>query len=80
MRTQRTSRFSAVNKGGRTYTIYEYTYIVDLADRGTPGEEKEGMKFYKTSKGDPVNVLAKGKYEIVSVPNIPLTSDDPNAP
>ena len=42
MRTQRTSRFSAVNKGGRTYTIYEYTYIVDLADRGTPGEEKRG--------------------------------------
>ena len=38
------------------------------------------MKFYKTSKGDPVNVLAKGRYEIVSVPNIPLTSDDPNAP
>lgn len=78
-RVDHTGTFSAVDKDGQEYTIYELTEIIGVPSRGDPGREAQGMKSLKTSSGEHVNRLEKGKYEIVSFVNIPITSDDPNA-
>ena len=81
-RIEHTGTFSAVANDGKEYTVYELTEILGVSG-GMRGRdtEVEGFKSLKTSNGEHVNRLEKGKYEIVSAfGNIPLTSDAPKAP
>lgn len=80
-RYRRTATFTARSNDGAEYAIVEETLVDEYyAD----GQHKEvyGTKRYRTSQGEVVKRVAKGKYQIVGRigPTIDLTSDDPNAP
>jgi hypothetical protein len=82
MRTDQVGSFVARDEEGREYTIHILTYTVSVGNRSDPNAEREGMtSSLRTSDGQPVNRLAKGKYEMLHpVRNVRLTSEDPNAP
>jgi hypothetical protein len=81
MPRRHTGTFAAFDKDGREYTIVEYAEFFDSGTLDGPsGETATGRKFFQTANGKHVNQLGKGKYEIVGLPSIPITSDDPNAP
>ena len=82
MRTDHVGSFVARDETGREYTIHILTYTVNVGNRSDPNAEREGMtSSLRTSDGQPVNRLAKGKYEMLHpIRNVRLTSDDPNAP
>jgi hypothetical protein len=76
--TKHTGTFRAKATDGREYTIDEFTEY--LSGHSSSGAYNiEGLKFYKCDDGRYVNKIEKGKYEIVDIPNIPITSDDPRA-
>jgi len=79
-RVEHTGTFAAAGNDGQQYTIYEFTEIVAVPTTGNPGGERPGIRSLQLSTGEPVNRMDKGKYEIMSSVNIPITSDDPNAP
>jgi hypothetical protein len=81
-RIEHTGTFSAVDKDGMEYTVHELTEILGVSGTfRSPPTEMEGMKSLKISSGEHVNRIEKGRYEVVSAfGNIPITSDDPNAP
>ena len=77
----RTRRFNATDDSGRVYQILETTQSTDVTSLDSNKEELEtGYKEYSTAGGKHVNWISKGHYEIVGLPNIPLVSDDPDAP
>ena len=82
MRTDHVGSFVARDEDGREYTIHILTYTVNVGNRSGPNAEREGMtSSLRTSDGQPVNRLEKGKYEMLHpIRNVRLTSDDPNAP
>jgi hypothetical protein len=82
MRTDHVGTFVARDEGGREYTIHILTYTVNVGNRSDPNAEREGMTpSLRTSEGQPVNRLGKGKYEMLHpIRNVRLTSTDPNAP
>ena len=67
---QQTGEFTARDDTGREYTIV----ILQEFNDGVPG-----MRSYRTDSGRAVNRKAKGEFEIVGHPNVPITPDDPNA-
>ncbi len=82
MRTDSVGTFVARDEDGREYTIHILTYTVSVGNRSDPNAEREGItSSLRTAEGQPVNRLAKGKYEILHpIRNLRLTSDDPIAP
>jgi hypothetical protein len=82
MRTDNVGSFSARDEHGREHTIHILTYTVSVGTPSDPTREQEGMtSSLRTSDGQAVNRLDKGKYEIVHpVRNVRLSSNDPSAP
>jgi len=74
-----TGTFSAKAEDGREYVIYEYSQLYEGRDFNGPFSS-EGRKFLRTQDGKSVNREAKGRYTIIDVERIPVTSDDPSAP
>lgn len=78
---RRTRTFTASDPDGNEYTLFEDTlYSTGGTLNGSVGELDLGRKDYRTADGRKVNWIAKGRYEIVGIKNIPLTSDAPDAP
>lgn len=80
-RRKRTATFTAHSADGREYTIHAITeyFVTDTLDG--PGGLMANRLDLKTQDGKPVSHVAKGKYTIFGIHGeIPLTSDDPNAP
>jgi len=77
--TRHVGTFSAVAKDGTEFEISEFqTFIECKTFDGT--EWVAGMKQLRTSDGESVNRIEKGKYEVLQVFGlIAVTSDDPNA-
>jgi len=53
--------------------------MADTGDRSDPNRQNPGMVEIRTSDGNSVNRIEKGKYQILFPPMI-LKSADPNAP
>ena len=79
MPIKQTGTFVAFDKDGQEYTILEFTETKQCGTLDGPNQELEIGKRWMTGKRH-VNRIAKGQYEIVSLPNIPITSNDPDAP
>ena len=74
-----TGTFTAKSADEDTFTIHKFTeYCKGHTSSGPYCEE--GMKKLETEDGLAVNWIEKGKYVIIGVKEIPVTSDDPNAP
>jgi hypothetical protein len=70
--------FSAEGDAGKQYVIDVFVDILNAGTSTDANAEIEGMKSLKTRRGQHVNVLGKGKYQIVQTGEI-LTSNDPGA-
>ena len=73
-----TNTFKAFSEDGLEFTIHEYTNFIDVSGFGKEKTVKRGMKELRTSSGDKVNWIEKGKYYIVAL-DLTVTSDSPNA-
>jgi hypothetical protein len=73
-RVVQTGQFLAFDKSGQEYMILVFTEFWDTSQSTT-----EGLKILKTSSGQSVRMIDKGKYEIVDCITVPITSNDPNA-
>jgi hypothetical protein len=70
--------FIAKDAEGRSHRLYVWAHIIDVGDILDPDAVIEGMIEIKTERGQRVNVIAKGEYEIVETGEV-LTSNDPKA-
>jgi hypothetical protein len=78
---KRTGAFTAHSADGTEYTIEVYhTFIKTRPLNGPPQEIPTGLPRFQTTRGDNVNYLSKGKYQVVGFRSVDVTSDDPNAP
>jgi hypothetical protein len=77
--TKTTATFTAHSKDGTEYTIVEYTDFVEICTRGGCVAQPATRRL-RTSQGEQVNPVEKGKYQVVGPVAIDLFSDDPNAP
>lgn len=76
-----TNTFTATSDDGKIYTINEYTDYHNAGSFENPDQNVEGFKELRTSDGNTVNRIKKGKYKIFGpFGEIILTSDDPKAP
>ncbi len=73
-----TKTFKAFSEDGQEFIIHEYTNIIKSGTFENPNRVTMGMKELRTSNGEKVNRLDKGKYKIVSIDLI-VTSDSPDA-
>jgi len=74
-----TGTFTAHSADGRRYTVDVFTEFIECrSQRGC--EVVEGMKSLRTSDGQHVNRLDKGRYRTAGILEVDLVSDDPNAP
>ncbi|MEE9448853.1 MAG: hypothetical protein V3V72_02290 [Ignavibacteriaceae bacterium] len=73
-----TKTFKAFSEDGQEFIIHEYTNFIKSGTFENPNRVTPGMKELRTSNGDKVNRLDKGKYEIVSTALV-VTSDSPDA-
>jgi hypothetical protein len=76
--TQFTRSFIATDPQGRSHTISVYTDYIETRAFQSPTPTLEGNSELRTDEGYAVNVLSKGKYQVVET-GVILTSDDPNA-
>ena len=74
-----TGSFVAVSEDGAERTIHIFTDILDARTFNDPHAELPGLRQLRTERGDAVNRLDKGKYQIVVTGEI-LRSEDPDAP
>lgn len=82
MTTRQEESFVATDADGNEYTVFNYCEMIDTTDSRSrmPTQVPAKMGNLRTSDGRAVNRVAKGSYEIVGLPMIPITSDDINAP
>jgi hypothetical protein len=73
---QEIARFSATDSEGKAYTLIAYQEYAP-SRRGDP--QIPSITSVRTSTGDHVNRLSRGRYELLSYGRVLLTSDDPNA-
>jgi len=78
--TERTRTFEAKDDLGRSYLICEFTDFCDTTTMNEGPSYIPGLRRLQASDGQPINYISKGHYQLVGVPNIDLTSNDPNAP
>jgi hypothetical protein len=71
--------FDAVDDRGHHHTIHIYETSKEASGLDGTGVDK-GKKVLRTARGEQVTRRAKGKYVIHHAGEIPVTSDDPNAP
>jgi hypothetical protein len=76
--SQFTRSFIATDPQGRSHTISVYTDYIDTQTFRSPKQTLEGMSELRTDEGHAVNVLSKGKYQVVET-GVILRSSDPNA-
>lgn len=73
-------RFTAVSQEGETFDINESQTFINAGSHSGV-DWLPGMKRMQTSRGEAVNRLDQGKYQVVRGPGkIDVTSDDPTAP
>jgi len=71
--------FNAKADDGTLYTIYVYQDFPETRT-GSGSSSAPRLKMVRTASGENVNVVAKGRYEVVRpFGNLRLTSDDPQA-
>ena len=75
--TRRMGSFTAKDAKGSLHTIYVFQDFIDVGTLSNPNEVAPGMRSLKTQKGEHVNSLGNGQYEIVGFVSTLLTSDDP---
>jgi hypothetical protein len=63
---------------GRVYSIDMWVDRIATPGFDTPNASVDGMAELRTSDGQHVNRISKGKYQVLGGEN--MTSDDPNAP
>lgn len=73
-----TKRFEVRDGSGRSFTIIEFTEFTEVSTRGGT-QTVEGMKTFKTTDGQRVNRIAKGKYQLTML-QLDLHSQDEGAP
>lgn len=78
--TKHTGTFTARAQDGREFAICIFTYYDETGSFGGKREPVEGQKSLKTSDGNKVDRIEKGKYRIIGPEEIHIFSDDPNAP
>jgi len=72
--------FRARDAKGNEYTVQVIATYRELTYLSEPSETVENaLKELKLTDGRHVNRIEKGKYAIVGIPMIEITSDDPNA-
>lgn len=71
--------FDAVDETGTRHRLDVFVEILDIGTHDDLNAEVEGLMRIRTSDGDPVNCLEKGRYQIVTSGLI-VCSDDPAAP
>ena len=76
-RIERTT-FAAKDSNGMPCRIQVLTSILDVSHSEDRNAEIKGLAELKTEDGRAVNVIAKGKYQVVQTGEI-LTSSDPKA-
>jgi hypothetical protein len=79
-RIEHIGTFTAQDENGKSYTIYVYSRVFDY--ESSHGHQKvEGVSNLRTSDGDPVRRIDKGKYQLDNgFTRVDLVSDDPDAP
>jgi hypothetical protein len=70
--------FKAKAADGTEFDILIFQEVIDTSDM-QGRSEMPGPVTLKTRDGRYVNAIKKGHYQIVDVPVIPLTSNDPKA-
>ncbi len=78
-RVEHVQTFEAVGDDGRNYVLNVFVEIIDAKTQGDPEAEIPGLKSIKTSDGESVNRVSKGRYQIVST-GVELTADAADAP
>ncbi len=75
--------FIAKDSTGKTYHIYAFADFAE-SQSSSGFVSLPGIPYLKTSDGNHVQRIEKGRYKINGIPpivlDIELTSDDPNAP
>ncbi len=80
-RMRHTQTFTARSEDGHEFVIHVYTESYNASTTDASGRELTGREDFKTSDGKRVNHVGKGKYVIFGPSGeIPVTSDDPDAP
>ncbi len=80
-RKRLTQTFTAQSKDGHEFVIHVYTESYNASTTDASGMEPTGRSDFRTSDGKRVNHEGKGKYVIFGPSGeIPVTSDDPDAP
>ncbi len=75
-----TGSFTALDEAGRRYELKTYVERIDVSTLDSEYRETiDGMKSIRTSSGEPVNYIEKGRYQLVSTGK-ELRSTDPNCP
>lgn len=77
-RTKRKASFKAKDGNGKVHTLHLFVDIVDTSDMDG-ASEIEGHPSIRTEKGQSVNKVGKGEYEVVPTGQ-KLFSSDPLAP
>jgi len=78
-RVDRRGSFKATGASGKTHSVGIFVDVIDCGTMFDPKAEADGMRSLRTSNGLDVNLIDKGRYQIVQTGE-ELTSDDPNAP
>ena len=72
--------FDAYDEHGAAYTLDVYVDIIAAGTLVDPNAERRSLQpSILTGRGQPVNRLEKGRYQVVVTGEI-LVSDDPDAP
>jgi hypothetical protein len=80
MKARLTNKYPVADRAGRGLELLEFTVFDEVpASYGSSPREAEVTKDLRLADGRHVNVLEKGRYQVVESGEI-LTSSDANAP
>lgn len=79
-RIESVGEFTVRATDAKQYRVRHTREILDVGTQDNPNAELPGMNHLRTTDGRAVNKTGDRTYEIVGHPNIPVTSNDPNAP
>lgn len=58
------SRFEVISNSGNKLFVIEYQEFIDASTGGHPNATVPGLKFYKTTAGNPVNSATNNTFNI----------------